>query len=441
MRAKRTRKPNIVIPLLLILTLMFGGYFVYHLNNEIGIYRQAAADADSFFRFYSPQPFINSAAAAEPYHYDAPPEEALYIYEAPEGFTIVSHSPAWNPEMLELLRHELMRNVHGDEMNFLYEIIIYPYAEEDERAAAKYTLTTKAVNIFFLFPAFPPDFSVDFPQPIGSITLYNGDINTTIESMAGSLSHEYGHLYTHYYMFDVKDTEADSVAQSMYASLREANRFNLLSSISRDDLYWQERHRYMIETAAEDYVQLMGSPTTRQVIDYPDIRQLINNTQQPERVSTARNAVPQENMMIPLANDVPGLKEYFYSYIDIEPRIPVEEKKEVSLQIRRNSIEHNLVSGFRTFIHYEITWNTPYQNAIYTLACYDPHNYTGFAIPIKTVHSGQTASAVIGEYVITRGEQVFSMNDGLAEGTAVFYVVALLPDGTFYISEKLEHDF
>jgi len=437
----RKRKTNIFIPVLIIITLLLGGYAVYFFNGELEIYRHASAGAADFFRLHSPQPFINTAVAAEPYHYSDPRDDALYLYEAPEGFTVISHCPAWNTDMLELLRNELMLNVHGDEMDFLHEVIVYPYAEDDGRAAATFTLGTQALRIFFQFPAFPGDFTVDFPQDIGSITLYNGDKNTTIESMASSLSHEYGHLYTHYYMFDVRDSETDSVAESMYASLREATRFNLLSRISREELYWQERHRYLIETAAEDYVQLMGSPTTRQVVDFMDVRQLLNNAEQPERTATARNAIPQENMMIPLAIDVPGLKEHFYSFIDIEPRVPVEEKKDIALQIRRNSVQHNLVSGLRTFVHYEITWNTPYQNAIYTLSCYDPNDYSGWGTPIKTIRTGQTASAIIGEDVVTRGDQVVSMNDGLAEGTKILIVIALLPDGTFYASEKLEHTF
>ena len=62
-------------------------------------------------------------------------------------------------------------------------------------------------------------------------------------------------------------------------------------------------------------------------------------------------------------------------------------------------------------------------------------------IPIKTVHPGQNTSAIIGEYVVDRGDRVTFIDDGNAEGTKVFMVIALLPDGTFYASEKLEHHF
>jgi hypothetical protein len=48
---------------------------------------------------------------------------------------------------------------------------------------------------------------------------------------------------------------------------------------------------------------------------------------------------------------------------------------------------------------------------------------------------------VVGEYVVERGDHVESLDDGLASGTKVFFVVVMLPDGTFYFSEKLEYTF
>jgi len=306
---------------------------------------------------------------------------------------------------------------------------------------ASYTLGTTAVSFFIPFPAFPTDFTIDFPQDIGSIVLYGGDTKTAIDSIAGSLSHEYGHLYTFYYMFGTGIDENDSLEDTEYARLRDARNLNLITSAGPGDTYMQERHRYLFEIAAEDYVQLMGSPTTRQVVDFVDVQQVLGGAEQPASMLGARNAFPQENMMIPLAGDVPGLAEYFYSYIGVAPRIPVEEKKEITLQIQRSSIQHNLVGGARTFVYYTITWNAPYQNAIYTLICYDPTDYAGWGIPIKTVHPGQNTSAIIGEYVVDRGDRVTFIDDGNAEGTKVFMVVALLPDGTFYASEKLEHHF
>jgi len=242
-------------------------------------------------------------------------------------------------------------------------------------------------------------------------------------------------------MFDSEKSEGDSLQDTTYASLREAGRFNLITNATPGDTYMQERHRYLIEIAAEDYVQLMGSPTSRSVVDFVDVQQWLNGADFVTSWLGARNAFPQENMMLPLAVDVPGLKEYFYSFIDAEPRVPREEKQDITLEINRRSVQHNLETGSRTFIYYTIIWNAPYQNAIYTLAWYDPDNYTGWGVPVKTVRPGQTNSAIIGEYVVERGTGVQFPTDGRVHGTRVFYVVALLPDGTFYISDKLEYDF
>jgi hypothetical protein len=348
--------------------------------------------------------------------------------------------------MLIQLYHELLLNTHGDEISFLYEVIVYPHEEEDGYFLATFARGVTVIDFFIQYPALPEDFKVPFLQDTGTINLYGGDIYTTIDSMAASLSHEYGHLFTYYYMFGIERNDddsngTDSLRESMYAKLREVTRFNLITSLSYGENYRQERHRYLIEIAAEDYVLLMGSPTTRQVVDFVDVRQVVNGAERPESLKNARNAFPQENLMIPLANEVPGLKEYFFSFIDTELRMPVEEKQEVLLQIRKNNIEFLLTTGYRTFTHYIITWNTPYENAIYTLVCYDPNDYTGWGIPIKTVRPEQNASAVIGEYVIEQANQVVSLDDGLANGTMVFMVVAMLPDGTFYLSEKLEHTF
>ena len=152
-------------------------------------------------------------------------------------------------------------------------------------------------------------------------------------------------------------------------------------------------------------------------------------------------SVPQENMLLPLASEVTGLMEYFYSFINADPVPPVEEKLEINLDIRLTSVEHNLVSGLTSFTHYVITWNTPYDGAIYTIGFYDPDNYSGWAHPIKTVFHGREAVATIGVVTVERGDQIHTLDDGIAVGTKVFYVVAMLPDGTFYLSNKLSVQF
>jgi len=440
---RKSALPLIVFSIIVGVALFFGGFIAYkHYERELFLLDESKADTDAFLSKAPADTFINSAMFAEAYIPEYRRDNALYFFEAPEGFSIVSFSKEWNEEMLELLYEELKLNTHGEEIEKLSEITVYGYENNDQNALATYTPGITATSFIIRFPALPDDFSVNFPKVAGKINIYGGDFKTTIESIASSLSHEYGHHYTFYYMFDYEMRELNLLAGSTYADLREAYRFNLIGLVSEDENYHLYRHLYLIETAAEDYVQLMGSPTTRQVVDFIDIKQVAEGAEQPQgRSGGARNASPQENMMIPLPSEVSGLPEYFYSYIGATPPEPVEERQNITLEIKRDSVQHNPTDGPRTCVYYTITWNTPYNNAIYTLACYDPYNYSGWGIPIKTVRPGQNASAVIGEYAVARGNVLHFASDEIAQDFKVFYVVAQLPDGTYYMSDKLEFNF
>jgi len=438
---KKAGRALILTLFIISLLLMGAGVFgLQHFMGEVNAYRQSALNSETAFMTRIAEPFINSAASAPPFMREDDTETPpLYYFETPEGFTMISHSAAWNTQMLIDLYEELMLNQHGAEIHFLHEVIVF--ADKDERALASYTIGSDLDRFTILFSALPSDFGVNFGRSFGTIHLYGGDTVTTIEGMAGSLSHEYGHLFTFYHMFNDAIMAGESLANTEFARLRDATMHNLIVRSDRGDDYWEQRFRYLIEIAAEDFVQLMGSPTTRQVVDFVDVRQRLNSAEIPETTLGARNAFPQENLMIPLANDVPGLREYFFSYINREPPQPIERRQEITLEITQRARTFNLVTGERTFIFYEITWNAPYDGAIYTLITYDPENYTGWATPIRTIRPGITPTAIIGEYVMERGEQVLSMNDNLAEGTRVFMVIALLPDGTFFTSEKLTFTF
>ena len=432
------KKLLFVLFLLIGVSLIVGGIIATgHFEDSIHEYYESIRGVNRFFDNHEPSPFINDATLSARETKNEHPDER-YSISTPEGFRIISYSEAWNEQMLELLYRELKKNRHGSEIELLYEIVIYP-DEVDGYILGMFSPFTASMDFALEFPVFPEDFSLAISRNVGRIVLTNGDTNTTIESMAAVLSHEYGHLFTFYHMFGLN---FDNVEQSEYAILREASRHGLITD-KRDEQYYRDnRHRFLIEVAAEDFVQIMGSPTTRQVGVFFDVKQgLIDRLENPPISARYRNVFPQENMRIPLASEVPGLREFFFSFIGEEPPPPIEERKDVTLDIRQVRVEHNLATGPRTFIHYVITWNTPYTDAIYTLAYYDPDNYDGWGIPIRTVFPGQQATATIGEVTIQRGNQIHWMNDNIAQGRRVFYVVALLPDGTFYISDKLTVEF
>jgi hypothetical protein len=102
---------------------------------------------------------------------------------------------------------------------------------------------------------------------------------------------------------------------------------------------------------------------------------------------------------------------------------------------------YDLVDGYRSLTRYAISWNTPYEGAVYTLLCYEAGAYRGAAMPVKTVWPGQAAQAVVGTMTVEGADHVTWRYDGLDEGTKVFLVVAMLPDGTYYASDSLEYSF
>lgn len=442
MYRKKSSKPVVTTIAILSLAIICAGLLcVIYINNEINLYE----DSNAAYIAYEPAPFINAAAYDADYTQPAGRGDALYFFKAPEGFTIISLSHAWNNEMLELLYEELKQNAHGEEIKKLNEIVVHPEDNDEMNALATYSPGIATADFHLRFPAFPKDFKAAFPIYIGIINIYGGDTKTTVESVAGSLSHEYGHHYTFYYMFDSEMRRLDLLGTSEYAKLRESGKHDLITSVNTDEDYMEKRHRYLIEVAAEDYVILMGSPATRQAADYYDVKQILEN---PELTSVGigeRNAFPQENMSIPLAIDVPRLAEYYYSFIDEQPREPIEEKQDIIIDINKQTAQYDLMSGARVYTHYEITWNTPYKDTIYTLSCYDPFEYTGGGTAIKTVRPGtrtmNSVSAIIGEYTIKKGNVVHSIDDEIAQGIKVFVVVAQLPDGTYYTSEPYEVNF
>ncbi len=398
--------------------------------------QQSRAAVQSFSELRPAVRFTNKTADEKP-DVSAPADkgDALYSIAAPEGFSLKSYSEYWNEAQLQLLYEELKQNKHGPEIETLNEICVY--AEADNDTAATHTSDVKAMEFMLNFGALPPDFAFDITLDISNIALYGGDEIITVGGMARSLSHEYGHLYTLYYMLD----EDAALGGTEYAALREWQANGLITTRQAAN-YWDEHYKYLIEVAADDYVQLMGSPATRTVTDFPDVRGMLAGATYPQlyAVNTeAANLMPQENLMIPLAAEVPGLAEYFYGFLNETPPAPVEQRQDITLQIAQGAASFDLTEGYRTFVHYTLTWNTPYEDAIYTVGCYDPDGYMVY--PVKTVYTGQQAVATVGTATADAGAYVYWQSDGLDSGTKVFFVVAQLPDGTCYLSDRLEYTF
>lgn len=364
-------------------------------------------------------------------------KDVLASYTSPEGIEFLSMSEKWDQENLEKLYQELLKNKHGEELYSLSSVFVYP--QEDDFAAATHQNVSQIHPFYLDFPALPRGFQFLFERTEGVITLYNGDRNVTPESMASSLSHEYGHHFTFYHMFSSWDNE-EQLLQSEYAKLRNLPSGQLLTDQSDAAFYSENHHWYLIEIAAEDYVTLMGSPNSRDIGEFHDVKEYLGGDGQ-ESGAMLRNAMPQENMMIPLASDVEGLAEYFYSFTDSEmPQIP--SKQDFHLSVQRNAEGYDLVTGYEEFVSYQLIWDKVYgEDAVYTLISYQEENYKGSFYPIKTVEAGENSQAWIGCVAEENGGVVSYTDDGLAAGTRTFMVTAILPDGTIAVSEPLNYTF
>ncbi|MBR6763924.1 MAG: hypothetical protein IKM13_09275 [Clostridia bacterium] len=376
--------------------------------------------------------FINQAALDL---WSVPKEEAeetddIAQFTSPEGILFRSQSKAWDQAKLADLHAELLLNKHGEELNYLSQVIVLPQA--DENAAAFYEDHATTFTLGLPFPCLPQEDVFSFYRTCGVITLYNGDEQNTVALQANSLSHEYGHHYTFFHMI------GDLFVGTPYAQLRWMDSSRIRTTGVSDKDYWLNHHWYYFEIAAEDYVVLMGSPTTRQAGNYCDVRDLLNGLE--GDTFPYRNIDVQENLMLPMASQIPGLAELFYSFID-EPA-PSFAPKKLTLSIDKDTSRYNLVTGSKSFTHYTIRWDKVYgEDAVYTLVCYDPDNYKDSLYPIRTVTQDEESEGIIGNYVRVTGDMVHYWYDELDQGTKIFQVTVVCPDGSMYLSDPLTYTF
>ncbi|MBR6513458.1 MAG: hypothetical protein IKT46_01360 [Clostridia bacterium] len=429
----------------IILFLSLGGFiscvavFILSLTVFLNIQTQGVR-ADSFLASEPRHHFINTAL-------NDLLSEGVYInertdftmserYVSPEGIEFISKSKQWDKNDLELLYKELLQNKHGEELYLLSSVTVYP--QRDDKAAATHKNAKQYCTVPISHTLVPEDLKITFTHTRGHITLYNGDNITTVAGMAEALSHEYGHHYTRYYMLN---SNGDALYNTGYAVLRGLNAENSYADMSvSEDFYYKNHYKFILEIAAEDYVTLMGSPASREVADHMDIMEALYNSDN-YVVEFSRSAAVQENLTLPMACEVQGLAEYFYSFIG-EQAPEYDIKKDMNIRIQKRSQTFDLVGGYRTFVYYEIEFDKVYgEDATYVLTVYDPDDYAGTVQPVRTVTKDEKALCRIGNAVRNLGSRVIYNDDGLAKGTKVFIVNVITPDGKMYTSAPFSHTF
>ncbi|MGE4272959.1 MAG: cell wall-binding repeat-containing protein [Desulfitobacterium sp.] len=191
-------------------------------------------------------------------------EAPILTYQGANGVEIRSYVPSYTKEKLQWIYNEFTKNTMGEEIAYLSHINLYP-----DYIRGKHTVGM-----------WHGEWINEKLSPGRYIDLYGvGDDNPYYLL---TLAHEYGHHFLYYYV-NKKEGHQNDLLSSNYAKIRGLNQYE---ELNKGEHQWAAS-----EIAADDYVQLFGSPALAQ-----------NSTFQYS---------PQENTAIPLAWEVPGLYEYF----------------------------------------------------------------------------------------------------------------------------------
>ena len=430
-------KPALIILLILLLLVIGAGVYFYLQSSSLA--EQKAQIEEYDYSQGAVSMSVSGLRQPEGYSVEDTTLESVKedVYMTPLGFPIESNSANWQGEKLKEIYDELLRNKHGDEINYIAKIVVYGGVSEigtkDSVVAGTHSTTQEYYQVFFDMPAMvPSSLKYGLTTKMSVIELYNMDEYDTIEQAARTIAHEYGHHYTIFYFMQ----DDEKVKESQYYSLRDFQDINHKIFYDNQQEYLVNHMWSIYEVAAEDYVQLMGSPKTRQIREYKDVMDVLNsgsNTYKIYADSNTSNVFPQENMLIPLANEVSGLRDYFFSFIDEENEFGSLTKVDFDLQIEKKSYQGN--------VYYEITWDNVFDsaNAFYTLVCYDVDK--NIFSPIRTLYGNETPIARVGTATKIRGNTIISLPDSVTKEDRYFKLIVILPDGRTISSDFYYVDF
>lgn len=327
------------------------------------------------------------------------------VYTSPEGIHFTSESPTWNSEeKMRQLYDELLKNTHGEELKYLAEVEVHDGYPKGNGVAGEYQ-SKSAVDLLGRQKMLP-----------GSIDLYGGSERTTIESVAKTLSHEYGHHVTHYYSIKQDGfsiTDKNRWPQSTYAKIR---------GLSHDSRVNQsQKHRWQLpEIAAEDYVQLFGSPTAKREHIFPSRYEQLQKKREigPLRWDASMyNVAPQENTELPLASKVPNLYDWYAKNLGVKAQssIPGEPALKIKQVVKEGQ------SGYQIQLEWTPGSNSP-ADMFYTLLTYGDND--SLPEPVVTRKGGEPLEGTYGTLVVQTPTSIVTYKDPNAKGIRHFRVYA-----------------
>jgi hypothetical protein len=420
---------------ILILVLAAG---VYLFLNNLWAESEMAALKNADYSATQSVKGANADASGLPVSKENEYPSAIDVYKTPLDFYIVSYSDNWTGDKLKDIYNELIANKHGKEMNAISEVNIYPgesALNSGSGVAGTHVTQQKNYSIFLHLPGIVPDSLQDsINSTLSTIELYNMDEYDHISQIARTISHEYGHHYTMYY-FMQNDEAAKS---SDYYRLRSVDSFNHDVFYDIESEYYENHMWSLYELAAEDYVQLMGSPGAKQPKEYLDVFDVLNNYSKYKDYkayadASVSNVYPQENIYIPLADEVDGLRDYYLSFIGKQSDAEDLERADFNLSMT----EHEQYG----YAYYEITWDktTTDPDSLYTLICYSENGE--IFLPVRTVHGNETPVARVGTAVKLSGITLTTLKNGATDEDRYFKLYVTWPDGRMQSSEMFYADF
>ena len=351
--------------------------------------------------------FSAHAAAREGY---TPFAEAAF-----DRLTIVSFSEYWDEDGIAALYAELLQNVHGEELALLGHIYLYP--DSPAGVAGQYfeDVTHRA------------DGTLSFGAS-AYIELFNMDRRRAVADVAPVLSHEYGHHYTIINITAHERLYTTEWGLSQYGALRNLAAHPVSYGFNAD-YAWD-----VTEIAANDYVQLLGSPNARQSYDYPDAEEKLTQGNVEFFLPTMFNKRPQDNASLPLAAEVDGLYAYLLAIGGHAGNTPSIAARPVITGIMAED----------SFLNpkYTLSWTAAEGNGNFEYtAIMFPAAYPFLVEPLKTVVDGETLSATFG--TVTKDEADGSTLAVLDYyiGDYVFVIYAKDANGFMFASAPMPYSF
>lgn len=344
-------------------------------------------------------------------------EDKVYATYTANNLTITSYSQNFTKPMLKDLYLELLNNFHSDEIDYLKNIYIYP----DNR---------DGVNGLY----FDDIYIENGEYKLGDnayINLYNAQKLNTIDKMAYTLSHEYGHHYMVYNLLKKEGIYYHNLKDSKYVKIRNFGTQPVVYDTNKKEYLY---HWDVAEIMADDYVQLLGSYKAKMSIQYKSVDDLTKEGSSLYDNINSFNLKPQLNPFLPLAADVDGLYNYLISlggFTVAKPKIPLKPSltKVTGYVNDNNQITYNLyIDNPNKTLPYE-----------YTIVSY-PENNPFVPYPIKTFSSKSDSKIVFGSYALKTDKGIKALTQPY-EGKHTIKIYIKDESGFMYSSKPVTYDF